>query len=220
MRLWTALGAAVIAAFSMAGPAPAALQTPMLRTVDEKVLREYTGVYQWGPNAFVYLQMWNEFTGFTKPSQLVAFDESGDIRTLYPTDADRFFAGPGAAIPASIESRVEFQRDSKGKISSLQWTNGSAAPRTARRVDTEKHEDVRFANGDVEAGRYPDQSIDAWKAPRDDPRSWFRCRKPSVRAPLRALPNPPGHDGPRVRQARRRRIDRGLEYGVVRRSRG
>ena len=150
MRLWTALGAAVIAAFSMAGPAPSALQTPMLRTVDEKVLREYTGVYQWGPNAFVYLQMWNEFTGFTKPSQLVAFDESGDIRTLYPTDPDRFFAGPGAAIPASIESRVEFQRDSKGKISSLQWTNGSAAPRTARRVDTEKHEDVRFANGDVQ----------------------------------------------------------------------
>jgi len=29
----------------------------------EKVLREYVGVYQWRANAFVYLQLWSEFTG-------------------------------------------------------------------------------------------------------------------------------------------------------------
>src|SRR6266852_339769 len=86
-------------------------QGPTVRSIDETTLREYTGVYQWGSNAFVYLQLWNEFTGFTKPSQLVAFDESGEVRTLYPMDRDPFFVGPGAAIPTSIESRVEFQRD-------------------------------------------------------------------------------------------------------------
>ena len=47
-------------------------------------------------------------------------------------------------IPRRVSARQQ------GKISSLQWMNGSAAPRTARRVDTEKHEDVRFANGDVQ----------------------------------------------------------------------
>jgi len=36
-------------------------------------------------------QTWDEFT-FGKPSELVAFDETGDVRTLYPTDRDQFFA--------------------------------------------------------------------------------------------------------------------------------
>jgi pimeloyl-ACP methyl ester carboxylesterase len=127
-----------------------ALQSPTVRAVDERILREYTGVYRWEPNAFVYLQMWDEFTGFGKPSQLIAFDESGEIRTLYPPDRDQFFAGPGMAVSTSVESRIEFQRDGTGKITSLSWRREAAAPRTARRVEIEKHEDVRFSNGDVQ----------------------------------------------------------------------
>jgi len=92
----------------------------------------------------------NEFTGFTKPSQLVAFDESGQVRTLYPTDRDRFFVGPGAAVSTSVESRVEFQRDSTGKVTSLIWQRNSTSPRIARRVEIEKHEEVRFTNGDIQ----------------------------------------------------------------------
>lgn len=123
-----------------------ARQTPAVHRADEKVLREYVGVYQWEPNAFLYLQIWNELTG---TSQLTAFDESGDVRTLYPTGADRFFAGPGAAVPTSVESRVEFHRDETGKITSLTWQREGAAPRVARRADIEKHEEVRFPSGDV-----------------------------------------------------------------------
>jgi pimeloyl-ACP methyl ester carboxylesterase len=125
--------------------ARSALQTPAVRSVEDKVLREYAGVYQWEPNAFVYLQPWMELN-----NQLVAFDESGEVRTLYPTDHDRFFAGPGAAVPASIESRVEFHRDASGKIASLTWQREGAPPRIARRVDIEKHEDVRFSSGDIQ----------------------------------------------------------------------
>ena len=108
-------------------PARPPRQAPAVRVVDQKFLREFTGVYQWGPDAFVYLQMWDEFTGFGKPSQLVAFDESGDIRTLYPVEGDRFFAGPAAAVSTSVESDVEFQRDSMGKIVSLRWRRADAA---------------------------------------------------------------------------------------------
>jgi pimeloyl-ACP methyl ester carboxylesterase len=150
MRSWTVIGPTVAMAFLGTIIALSVLQTPAVRSVDEKVLREYTGVYRWGPNTFVYLQMWNEFSGFTKPSQLVAFDESGEIRTLYPTDRDHFFAGPGAAVPAALESRIEFQRDGSGKITSLTWRRGAAVPRTARRVEIEKSSDVRFSNGDVQ----------------------------------------------------------------------
>src|SRR5262245_29250300 len=126
-----------------------ALQAPAVRPVDERVLREYTGVYRWDPDAFVYLQLWDEFTGFGNPRQLVAFDESGETRTLFPTDPDRFFAGPGMAISTSVESRIEFQRDRTGKISSLIWQREGASPRTARRVEIERLEDVRFSNGSV-----------------------------------------------------------------------
>ena len=106
-----AIGAGILAALCGGLVAMSARQAPVVQPLDETVLREHTGVYQWGPNAFVYLQMWDEFSGFGKP-QLVAFDESGDVRTLYPTDGNQFFAGPGAALSASIESRIAFQRDS------------------------------------------------------------------------------------------------------------
>ena len=44
-------------------------QAPTVRAVDEKVLREYAGIYRWEPNVFVYLQMWDEFSGFGKRSK-------------------------------------------------------------------------------------------------------------------------------------------------------
>jgi uncharacterized protein len=146
MHWRTAIGATVATALLVV-VARSAVQSPAVRSVEEKVLREYAGVYQWKPNAFVYLQIWNEFTG---TNQLGAFDESGEVRALYPTDHDRFFAGPGIAVAASIESRVEFQRDAVGKIVSLTWQREGAPPRTARRVDTERHEEVHFSNGDIQ----------------------------------------------------------------------
>jgi pimeloyl-ACP methyl ester carboxylesterase len=149
MRAGTAIGGVITALFGVMF-ARSALQTPTVRPVDENVLREYTGVYRWQSNAFVYLQLWNEFSGFDKPSQLVAFDESGDVRVLYPTDRDQFFAGPGAALPTSIESRVAFQRDGAGKVISLEWRREGGPSRGARRVEIEAHEDVRFSSGDVQ----------------------------------------------------------------------
>ena len=102
MRTPVGLGATLGSAFLGVLMAHAALQTPAVPTIGGTSLREYAGVYQWGPNAFVYLQMWDEVG---EPSQLVAFDESGEVRTLYPTERDHFFAGPGVAVPTSIESR-------------------------------------------------------------------------------------------------------------------
>src|SRR5436309_5016801 len=93
----TGMGAIAVATLLTLGARPAH-QAPVVRSTDEKALHEYTGVYRWAPNAFVYLQLWNEFTGSNKPSELVAFDESGDVRTLFPTDGDQFFAGPGLKI--------------------------------------------------------------------------------------------------------------------------
>ena len=150
MRRSTAFGALVATLLLGAMIALFARQPPTVQRVDEKTLREYGGVYQWGPDAFVYLQMWSEFTGGMSNSQLVAFDESGDVRTLYPTARDRFFAGPGAALATAIESRIEFQRDDAGRIASLTWQRDGDVSRTARRVEIEKRVDVRFSNGPIQ----------------------------------------------------------------------
>ena len=150
MRSRKPIGAFVTATFIASTLALSAQQTPSVRPMEETRLREYTGTYSWGPNAFIYLQMWEEFTGFGKPRELLAFDESGDVRTLYPYDVDKFFAGPGMAISTSVESRIEVQRDNTGKIASLTWQRDGTAPRTARRVEIEKRENVRFSNGDIQ----------------------------------------------------------------------
>jgi hypothetical protein len=144
-----AIGVTIVMALFEGPNVISARQTPIVQPVDEKTLREYTGIYQWGRDAFLYLQMWDEFSGFGKP-QLVAFDESGDVRTLYPSGSNQFFAGPGAALSASMESRIAFQRNSASQIVSLTWQRDDAAPRTAKRVEIETREDVRFTNRDVQ----------------------------------------------------------------------
>jgi hypothetical protein len=142
------LAAAVITAVAGVSIVRSARQALPIVALDETALREYAGAYRWGPDAFVYLQIWHEFSGFGKPGHLVAFDESGDVRILYPTERDRFFAGPGAAVPAPVESRIDFQRDAWGTITSLTWRR-DAAERQASRAQTETREDVRFASGNL-----------------------------------------------------------------------
>jgi pimeloyl-ACP methyl ester carboxylesterase len=146
MRSFTAVSATVATVLLGAVTALSAPQPSAVRVVDEKILREYAGTYQWEPNAFAYLQMWSELSG---KNQLVAFDESGEVRTLYPTDNGRFFAGPGAAVPTAIESEIDFQRDGAGKIISVTWRRDGARPRIARRVEIEKRQDVSFSNGGI-----------------------------------------------------------------------
>lgn len=141
-RLWVGVALAVTVVGAVI--ATFAPQGPTVRAIDEKILRGYAGVYEWIPGAFVYLQTWDEFGG-----SLVAFDESGEIRTLYQTDTDHFFAGPGAALSSSVESRIAFHREATGTIVSLRWQRNGETARLARRVDIEKHEEVRFSNGGI-----------------------------------------------------------------------
>jgi pimeloyl-ACP methyl ester carboxylesterase len=135
-----------LAACAVLLAAPCSPQSPTTTSVGEETLREYAGVYQWAQDAFVYLQLWAELSG---KNQLVAFDESGDIRTLYPTAPDKFFAGRGAAIPKTVESTIQFQRDSAGRVTALKWQRNGEPARVAQRVVIERREDVQFSNGDV-----------------------------------------------------------------------
>src|SRR5262249_9613968 len=142
--MWTVMRIVLVAAFALA-----VLQAQALPSSEENSLHDYVGVYTWDRNAFVYFQLWGELSG-TK--QLVAFDESGELHSLYPGERDQFTAGPAAAVQSPAESRIVFQRDSSGKVVSLTWQRESAPPRAARRADTEKREDVHFSNGQIRLG--------------------------------------------------------------------
>src|SRR5215470_4862410 len=142
--MWTVMRIVLVAAFALA-----VLQAQALPSSEENSLHDYVGVYMWDRNAFVYFQLWGELSG-TK--QLVAFDESGELHSLYPGERDQFTAGPAAAVQSPAESRIVFQRDSSGKVVSLTWQRESAPPRAARRADTEKREDVHFSNGQIRLG--------------------------------------------------------------------
>jgi hypothetical protein len=160
MRLHTPqwiLVAAVVPAILLGTVITRSLQRPSIRPVDESRLREYAGTYRWDPNAFVYLQMWSELSG---SNQLVAFDESGEVRTLYPTEPDRFFAGPGRQFRMRSESRIEFQRDSGGKsprspgratarrANARRWTSsGVKTPFLERRRPACRHADRSTIRG-------------------------------------------------------------------------
>ena len=135
--LGAVLSVSIASSLSQAAPAP---------STSDASLRNYVGTYEWGPDHFVYLQMWSEFRG---KNDLVAFDESGEVRTLFPAEGGQFVAGPGAAIPNPIESRIEFSRDASGMVVSLRWQQSDSVARTARRIENEKREEVSFANRDV-----------------------------------------------------------------------
>ncbi len=74
----TVVRGTLVAALAGAPSAAVALQASALRSADQSVLRDYAGAYQWGPDGFLYVQLWSELAG-TK--QLVAFDESRQVRT-------------------------------------------------------------------------------------------------------------------------------------------
>ena len=145
MRRWLKAGSMAIAVVGGA-IAVRTFQSPAVLTIPEAALREYAGPYQWDGGGFVYMDMWAELSA---TSQLVAFDEAGEIRTLYPTEPDRFFTGPGAGVSTSIESRIEFQRDGARAVTALSWRREAAAPRIARRVAIETRERVEFSSGTV-----------------------------------------------------------------------
>jgi uncharacterized protein len=115
-------------------------------SIDGQSLQKFVGTYEWGGDHFVYLQMWSELRG---KNDLVAFDESGEVRTLFPAEGGRFVSGPGAAVSDPVESRIEFNRDARGRIVSLSWQRSNSVARTARRIENERREDVTFANRDV-----------------------------------------------------------------------
>ena len=105
-------------------------------------LREFTGVIEWGPDAFVYLEIRDESAGSGSPSQLVAFDESGEVRILYPVEVD--VSVPVLVLPSRPppSHRSSFSATTWGRSCDSSGSVRMLLREAARRVEVEKHEDV------------------------------------------------------------------------------
>jgi hypothetical protein len=108
------------------------------------------------------IQMWSEFTG---KNQLVAFDESGEVRTLYPMDGDQVFCRTRRCRSNSdgVPHRLSAKRSGQADLAHMAQRRCFPAP--PRRVEIEKQEDVGFSSGGLHlagtlispttAGRHP-----------------------------------------------------------------
>jgi hypothetical protein len=150
MRSRKAIGAA--AALLLATVlALAAFQSPAVRAVDEKVLREYAGVYQWAPDSFAYLQLWHEFSGFERG----VGESTGDWNTASFDD----LAGDVVAAFEYLKTRRDIDQAQIGVlgISQAGWIMPLAAVRA---------KDLAFLISISGAG------VPAWRNPlRDRPRT-------------------------------------------------
>jgi pimeloyl-ACP methyl ester carboxylesterase len=116
-----------------------------LAAVDRASLAQYQGAYQWSANHLVYIQFWDELG----KDQLGIFDESGETRTLYVMEDDKFFVGSGVAYPVPLEARIAFHRNAKGAVTSLSWQSLGKVARVAERVTPYSQQDITFRNGEV-----------------------------------------------------------------------
>lgn len=105
----------------------------------------YAGTFKMDDGRFINLKASSEI-GF---GCLVATDfRTGEVRSLLPTSATRFFCGPAILVADPVEATVEFAQDPATGATRLAWRQNGAPPRVGKSADL-RREDVSFKNGNA-----------------------------------------------------------------------
>ncbi|HEX8171791.1 MAG TPA: CocE/NonD family hydrolase [Thermoanaerobaculia bacterium] len=105
-------------------------------TIATDDVAEYGGIYEVAPGHIVIIS--------NGPFGLSMLDrQSGQVRQLFRTSRDAFFAGPSLGLPLPVESHYLFDRDASGAIAAVA-IDGRAARRVRLRM-----EEVTFKNNDI-----------------------------------------------------------------------
>lgn len=111
-------------------------QTPFVLVrvakVDLKLLEEYSGSYQLGPDRFIDIGPIGDAIKFID-------SRTRNTRYLYPSSDVSFFSGPSVRIPFPVEVRITFIRNKQGVVSGLRWQEGGA-PITGKKLPIIKEE--------------------------------------------------------------------------------
>jgi pimeloyl-ACP methyl ester carboxylesterase len=112
-----------------------------------ETLEEYYGAYRLAPDRVISIMRgW----GYTRTLNYVDYG-SGQVGTLWPSSDTEFFAGRGQAVSYPVSLTASFERDSRGRVTSMLWRAGNEPPREARRIDV-REQAIRFQNRDVTLG--------------------------------------------------------------------
>jgi uncharacterized protein len=116
----------------------------LVRSVSVDV-QKYFGTYGFDSGKFLHVRTWDELG----ENQLTYLDEKGRVGPLYATSETDFFTGPGVWIPLPVVARIAFEKDAKGEITGLIWSEGEDSQKATKRSVSHREEEVAFKSGQI-----------------------------------------------------------------------
>jgi len=111
--------------------------------VEPQTLERFEGSYRIGRNRFVDI-------GLLDDGRLYFVDsETRRIAALNPSSETTFFAGKTAAIPFPVGVRVTFDKNKRGEVVGLMWSESGSRAVEAKKVNPYRKETIVFRNGDA-----------------------------------------------------------------------
>jgi len=128
-----------------------------IQSVEDVTLAGYEGVYRFESGRALSIIVSPEYksgglTFFSDTLMMTDFD-SGALRSLYPTSDASFVVGVLRDVGAPFDGRIEFVRDTQGKVNSLLWwaspdLTSSTAGELATRIEFTIEDTLEFTSQD------------------------------------------------------------------------
>ena len=123
------------------GETQGTLQLVRTAKVDPKVYDQYSGLYEVSPNKLISIARF-------PPGPVFTDYETGRTGALSPLSPDTLFAGSAFLLPAPIDVKITFLRNTVGEVTGLIFRQNGSPEKRARKIEF-RREEVTFRNGDV-----------------------------------------------------------------------
>ncbi|MGI8838035.1 MAG: alpha/beta hydrolase family protein [Pyrinomonadaceae bacterium] len=117
------------------------LQLVRTAKIDAKIYDDYSGLYEISPNKLITIALF-------PPGPVYVDYETGRTGALFPLSDNTLFGGPAFILPAPMEVRITFFRNSRGEVTALTFHQNGSSEKGARKINFRK-EEVTFRNGAV-----------------------------------------------------------------------
>lgn len=117
------------------------LQLVRSAKIDAKTYDDYSGLYEISHNKLITIALF-------PPGPVYVDYETGRTGALFPLSADTLFGGPAFILPAPIDVKITFVRNSTGQVAELIFHQNGSPEKRARKIIFRK-EEVTFSNGAV-----------------------------------------------------------------------
>jgi pimeloyl-ACP methyl ester carboxylesterase len=123
------------------GQTQGTLQLVRTAKIDPQTYGEYAGLYEVSPNKLITIALF-------PPGPIYVDHDTGRTGVLFSLSNDTLFGGPVFILPAPIDVKITFVRNSAGEVKELVFHQTGSSEKRARKVNF-KTEEVTFRNGPV-----------------------------------------------------------------------